>query len=82
VIKAKVNGKLIQAGPDSPEVAQCPACSGEVHKRRRKVGRDKYTYFYHRRRGVSNDCPLRYQPAPLGPRFAGDVANSRSNGQG
>jgi hypothetical protein len=26
--EAKVDGEPIQAGPDSPEVAQCPACGG------------------------------------------------------
>jgi predicted nucleic acid-binding Zn ribbon protein len=47
MLEAKVDGELIQAGPDSPEVAQCPACGGEVRKRRRKVGRDGHTYFYY-----------------------------------
>ena len=31
------------------DVAQCPACEGEVRKRRRKVGRDGHTYFYRHR---------------------------------
>jgi predicted nucleic acid-binding Zn ribbon protein len=61
--EAKVDGELIQAGPDSPEAAQCPACGGEVRKRRRKVGRDGYTYFYrHRHRSGDDGCPLRYRP--------------------
>jgi hypothetical protein len=59
---AKLDGELIQAGPDSPEVAQCPAGGGEVRKRRRKVGRDGHTFFYRHRAGVGNDCPLRYRP--------------------
>jgi hypothetical protein len=62
MLEAKVDGELIQAGPDSPEVAQCPACGGEVRKRRRKVGRDGHTYFYRHRRGVGDECPLRYRP--------------------
>jgi hypothetical protein len=62
MIEAKVNGELIQAGPESPEVAQCPACGGEVHKRRRRVGRNTHTYFYRHRQGFGNNCPLRYRP--------------------
>jgi hypothetical protein len=60
--EAKLDGRLIQAGPDSPEIAQCPACGGEVQKRKRKVGRNGHTYFYRHRAGVSDDCPLRYKP--------------------
>ena len=62
MLEAKVNGELIQAGPDSPEVAQCPACGGEVHKRRRKVGKAGHMYFYRHKAGVGDDCPLRYRP--------------------
>ena len=60
--EVSVNGHLVQAGPDSPEAATCPACGGLVRKRKRKVGRDGHTYFYRHRRGVGNDCPLRYRP--------------------
>jgi hypothetical protein len=60
--EAKLNGRAVQAGPDSPEIAQCPACGGEVRKRKRKSGRDGFTYFYRHRAGVGNDCPLRYRP--------------------
>ena len=63
MIEAKSNGELIQAGPESPAVATCPACGAEVHKRRRKVGRERYSYFYRHRQGASDDgCPLRYRP--------------------
>ena len=55
ILEAKVDGELIQAGPDSPEVATCPACGGEVRKRRRKVGRSGYTFFYRHKAGVSQD---------------------------
>ena len=64
MLEAKVDDQLILAGPESPEAALCPACGGEVRKRKRKVGRDGHTYFYrHRyRSGASNDdCPLRYK---------------------
>jgi hypothetical protein len=59
--EAKWKGRLVEAGPDSPEVAKCPACGGEVHKRRRKVGRRKYTYFYRHCAGADDGCPLRYR---------------------
>lgn len=62
MLEAKVNGELIQAGSDSSEVATCPACGGEVHKRRRKVGRAGHMYFYRHKAGVGDDCPLRYRP--------------------
>jgi hypothetical protein len=58
---AKVDGQLIQASSNSPDVATCPACGGEVHKRKRKSGKDGYTFFYRHRRGVGEDCPLRYR---------------------
>ena len=62
MLRAKVDGELIQAGPDSPEVATCPACGGEVCKRRRRVGRNGHTHFYRHKAGVGNDCFLRYRP--------------------
>ena len=40
MLAAKVNGRLIKASSDSPEVAQCPECGGEVRKRKRKIGRN------------------------------------------
>ncbi|MBE9507773.1 MAG: hypothetical protein IMY86_06950 [Chloroflexi bacterium] len=61
---AKLNGKPVLASPDSPEVALCPACGGEVHKHRRKVGRSEVTYFYRHRAGVGDGCPRRYRPVP------------------
>ena len=60
--EAEIDGQLVKAGPDCPDVAQCPACGGEVRKRRRKVSRTDYVYFYRHRIGVGNDCPLRYRP--------------------
>jgi ssDNA-binding Zn-finger/Zn-ribbon topoisomerase 1 len=62
MLAAKVNGRLIKASSDSPEVAQCPECGGEVRKRKRKIGRNGDVFFYRHRRGVGNDCPLRYRP--------------------
>ena len=43
------------------DVAACPACGGEVRKRKRKNGR-AYTYFYRHRIAAGEDCPLRYHP--------------------
>jgi hypothetical protein len=62
MLEAKVNGVLVKAGPKSPDVAECPACKGEVRKRKRRVGRRRYVYFYRHRVGVGDGCPLRYQP--------------------
>jgi hypothetical protein len=62
VHKARLNGHLVEAGPDSPEVALCPSCGEEVCKRRRKIGHRKYTYFYRHRIGVGDGCSLRYRP--------------------
>jgi hypothetical protein len=62
VHKARLNGRLVEAGPDSPEVALCPACGEEVRKRKRKAGHRKYTYFYRHQLGVGDGCPLRYRP--------------------
>ncbi|MCP4543325.1 MAG: hypothetical protein GY832_39935 [Chloroflexi bacterium] len=33
---AMVDDQLVQAGPDSPEQAQCPACGAAVVKRKRR----------------------------------------------
>jgi hypothetical protein len=62
VREARLNGRLVEAGPNSPEVALCPVCGEEVHKRCRKVDRRTSTYFYRHRAGVGDGCPLRYRP--------------------
>ena len=62
---AKLDGKPVLTGLDSPDVAQCPACGGEVRRRRRRVGRSEVTYFYRHRIG-SDDCPRRYRPVAEG----------------
>ena len=62
MLEAKSNGALVKAGPGSPEVAKCPACEGEVRRRKRRVGRDGQVFFYRHRMGVGSDCPLRYRP--------------------
>jgi hypothetical protein len=38
VRKAKHQGQVVAAGPDTAEVAICPACGCEVHKRSRRTG--------------------------------------------
>jgi hypothetical protein len=50
--KAMVDGKLMVAGPDSPEVAVCPCCGGVVTKRKRRRLDGQTTYFYRHKRGV------------------------------
>ena len=57
-----VNDRPVVAGPDSPEVATCPACGGIVEKRRwRRMG-GQTTYFYRHKAGMEEKCPLRYRP--------------------
>jgi hypothetical protein len=60
---AVANGKPVLAAPASPDVAQCPACGGEVCKRRRTDG-GRTTWFYRHRQGVGDGCPRRYRPVP------------------
>jgi hypothetical protein len=60
--EARVNHAIIQAEEGSPEVAECPMCGGEVRKRKRRVGKDRYTYFYRHHNGVGSGCALRYRP--------------------
>jgi hypothetical protein len=60
--QAEADGVLVTAGPASPEVAKCPTCGAEVEKRKRRSGRDNYTYFYRHKRGTGDGCPNRYHP--------------------
>jgi hypothetical protein len=57
--EAKVEDKIVVAGPDTPDVAKCPACGGEVHKRKRRRMDGGATYYYRHRRGVGKECPKR-----------------------
>lgn len=59
---AMVNGQLIQADPDSPEKAQCPACGGIVTKRKRRRMDGTVVHFYRHDRGEGVGCPRRYTP--------------------
>jgi hypothetical protein len=63
MLEARVNGRLVIAGPDVPDVAVCPDCGGEVRKRRRRRMDKSVTYFYRHVRGQGKDCPRRYRPA-------------------
>lgn len=60
--EARVNGKLVTAGPDAPETAVCPACGAQV--RRRYVTRmdGEVTYFYRHCLRQGKGCPRRYHP--------------------
>ena len=60
--KARVDGRLVLAGPDSPEVALCPSCGEEVEKRKRTRQNGQVTFFWRHKVGVGDGCPLRYQP--------------------
>jgi uncharacterized C2H2 Zn-finger protein len=60
--QAKAGRRLITAGPDSPETAQCPACGAVVRRRKRRVHNGQATYFYRHERGSGDGCPLRYAP--------------------
>jgi hypothetical protein len=62
MIQAEIDGRLVKAGPDSPDVATCPACGGEVHRRRRRGRNGKVTYFYRHKTGIGDGCSLRYRP--------------------
>ena len=54
--------RLITAGPDSPDRAQCPECGAPVTKRKRRRMDGSVSYFYRHVRGKGERCPLRYNP--------------------
>jgi len=60
--KAKANEQTVPAGPDSPQVATCPACGGVVEKRKRRKMDGQATYFYRHKADVGLKCPLRCRP--------------------
>ena len=60
--EARANGRLVLAGPNSAVEAECPFCGGEVKKRKRRRMDGQVTYFYRHKRGVGEDCQLRYRP--------------------
>jgi uncharacterized protein with PIN domain len=60
--QAQVDDKQVTAGPDTPDVAACPDCGGEVNKRRRTRMDGTVTYYYRHKRGEGKDCPKRYSP--------------------
>ena len=60
--EAAVGGRIVQAGPDSPEKAQCPACGGTVSKRKRRTMGGGVVYFYRHDAGQGQGCPRRYNP--------------------
>ncbi len=59
---AMVSGQLIQADPDSPEEAQCPACGSTVTKRKRRRMGKGITFFYRHVQGQGGECLRRYTP--------------------
>jgi hypothetical protein len=59
--KARAGDRTVVAGPDAPDVARCPACGSEVHKRKRRCMDKTVTWYYRHKRGVGKECPRRYQ---------------------
>jgi hypothetical protein len=51
----------VEAGPEAPEAATCPACGGTVDLRSRRTGKRSAdrTWFYRHRRGEGPRCPRR-----------------------
>lgn len=60
--EAELNGKLVVAGPDSPDTAICPDCGTEVKKRRRARMDGTVSYYYRHKLRQGKDCPRRYRP--------------------
>ena len=60
--KAMVDGDLMAASPEAPERATCPACGGEVAKRKRRRSDGKVTWFWRHQPGEGYGCPKRYDP--------------------
>jgi len=60
--KAMVDGQLVLASPEAPAVATCPACGGEVEKRKRRRSDGGVTWFWRHRPGEGDGCPKRYDP--------------------
>lgn len=65
MLKARVNGKLVVAEPDSPEEGFCPDCGGKVRRRHRTRMDGDVTYFYRHVRGEGKHCPRRYRPTVI-----------------
>ena len=59
---AMKDGRLVVAGPDAPDVATCPDCGHEVHRRSRKTMDKTITWFYRHAAGASKNCRRRYHP--------------------
>lgn len=61
--QAEFDDELVTAGPDSPQVARCPACGEAVCKRSRRQANGETTWFYRHQVGAGKDCHRRYRPA-------------------
>ena len=60
--RAMIDGEVVTAGPEAPSVATCPACGGEVEKRKRRRSDGEVTWFWRHRPGQGDGCPRRYDP--------------------
>jgi hypothetical protein len=65
MLKARVNGDIVVAEPDSPEEGFCPDCGGKVRRRHRTRMDGDITYFYRHIRGEGKHCPRRYRPTVI-----------------
>ena len=57
-----MDNQVVVARPNSPDEATCPSCGGAVKKRKRCTTGGQTIYFYRHRKGVGEECPLRYHP--------------------
>jgi hypothetical protein len=53
--------QLVEAGPDAPKMATCPACGSGVELRSRRTGKnpEDKTWFYRHQRGEGLHYPRR-----------------------
>lgn len=59
--EAMVGDERVTAGPESPDVARCPACGSEVHKRKRRRMDKTVSWYYRHKNGTGKGCPERYR---------------------
>ncbi|MGD8969682.1 MAG: hypothetical protein PVI07_19430 [Anaerolineae bacterium] len=59
---ARIDGRTVKASPDAPNVARCPECGHEVHKRSRRTMDQTVSWYYRHARGANRNCRRRYHP--------------------
>ncbi len=53
--EVELEGEMVVASPDSPDVARCPECGGRVVKRKGQRMDGGVTFFYRHKRGEGRD---------------------------